>query len=167
MGHRVNISQSQHAPRWPLYLVLALLVVTLLAFGALFVVDFVNYQDTVHGNVPAEALNEWSYRDRVEALLARADPAKGDALVVQFECAACHRAGAANGIAPAFTGIAERAAERRPPLSAAAYLYESITRPQAYIVEGFVGAMPQDYAARLTDQQLGDIIAYLLTAEAH
>lgn len=145
----------------------ALLVITLLAFGTLFVVDSVNYQDTVHGDIPAEVLNERSYMDRVEALLTRADSANGDALLAQFDCVACHRAGAANGIAPAFSGIAARAAERRPPLSAAAYLYESITRPQAHIVEGFVGAMPQDYAARLTDQQLGDIIAYLLTAEAH
>ncbi len=145
----------------------ALLIITLLAFGALFVADSVNYQQTVHGDIPAEALTEQSYMDRVDVLLARADPTRGDELLARFDCVACHRAGAVNGVAPAFSGIAARAAERRPPLSAAAYLYESITRPQAHIVEGFVGAMPQDYAARLTDQQLGDIIAYLLTADAH
>lgn len=163
----MNENQPRQAARWPLYLVGGLLIVTLLAFGALFVVDSVNYQDTIHGDVPPETLTDTSYLDRVEPLLAQADPANGDTLVVQFDCAACHRAGAENGVAPAFSGIAERAAERRPPLAAAAYLYESITRPQAHVVEGFVGAMPQDYATRLTDQQLGDIIAYLLTPEAH
>ena len=163
----MSVLQPQHTPHWPLYLVAALLIITLLAFGALFVADSVNYQETVHGDIPAEALTEQSYMDRVDVLLARADPTRGDELLARFDCVACHRAGAVNGVAPAFSGIAARAAERRPPLSAAAYLYESITRPQAHIVEGFVGAMPQDYAARLTDQQLGDIIAYLLTADAH
>jgi mono/diheme cytochrome c family protein len=64
-------------------------------------------------------------------------------------------------------GIAERAAARRPPLAAAAYIYESITHPTAYIVEGFSGAMPQNYPERLSERELGDIIAYLLTPDAH
>jgi cytochrome c len=145
----------------------SLLVLTLAAFAALFVIDSVNYQDTVQGDVPAETLTETTYLDQVAPLLAQADPANGDALLTQFDCAACHRAGAENSIAPSFTGIAARAGEQRPPLTAEAYLYESITHPQAHVVEGFVGAMPQDFALRLSDQQLGDIIAYLLTPDAH
>jgi hypothetical protein len=63
-------------------------------------------------------------------------------------------------------GIAARAATRRPPLSAAEYVYESITTPTAYVVEGFQPAMPPNYPERLTDQELGDIIAYLLSGDA-
>ena len=158
---------SRAASRWPLYIVGGLLALTVVVFGALFVFDSLTYEDTIHGDVSADTLTESSYLDRVEPLLTNADPANGDALVAQFDCAACHRAGAVNGIAPAFAGIAERAAERRPPLKPEAYIYESITRPHAYVVEGFVGAMPQDYATRLSDEQLGDIIAYLLTPDAH
>lgn len=157
----------RRAARWPLYVAGSLLALTLLAFAALFVVDSVNYQETVQGDVPAETLTATTYLSLVEPLLAQADPANGGALLAQFDCAACHRAGAANGIAPAFTGIAARAAGRRPPLAAPAYLYESIAHPQAYVVEGYVGAMPQDFAVRLSERQLGDIIAYLLTPDAH
>ncbi len=80
---------------------------------------------------------------------------------------ACHRLGVASKIAPTFEGIAERAASRRAPLTAAAYIYESITHPTAYVVEGFQPAMPQNFSERLTDRELGDIIAYLLTTSAH
>ncbi len=157
---------TRQAARWPLYVAGSLLALTLAAFAALFVIDSVNYEETIHGDLPAGTLTAATYLDKVEPLLAQADPTNGDALLTQFACVACHRAGAANGIAPAFAGIAARAAERRPPLTAAAYLYESITHPQAYVVEGFAGAMPQDFALRLSDQQLGDIIAYLLTPDA-
>ncbi len=108
-----------------------------------------------------------SYLNQVNALLQDADPAQGSVLVEQYGCIACHRIGAANKIAPAFVGIADRAATRRPPLTAAAYIYESITNPTAFEVEGFNPAMPQNFRERLSDRELGDIIAYLLTADAH
>jgi hypothetical protein len=78
--------------RWPLYVAGSLLVLTLAAFAALFVIDSVNYQDTVQGDVPAETLTETTYLDQVAPLLAQADPANGDALLTQFDCAgACRR----------------------------------------------------------------------------
>ncbi|MBC8099359.1 MAG: hypothetical protein H7Y11_07945, partial [Armatimonadetes bacterium] len=56
----------------------------------------------------------------------------------------------------------QRTATRRPPLTAEAYLYESILYPTAYEVEGYTGQMPRTYG-ELSDRDLGDIIAYLLT----
>jgi cytochrome c551/c552 len=108
-----------------------------------------------------------TYMDRVSSLLEGADATRGAALVEQFGCTACHREGAVNKIAPPFEGIAARAATRRPPLTAEAYIYESIINPVAYVVEGYNPAMPQNFAQQLSDLQLGDIITYLLTPNAH
>jgi hypothetical protein len=44
------------------------------------------------------------------------------------------------------------------------YLYTSITNPNAYIVEGYQpNVMIQTYGQTLSDQDLADILAYLLT----
>lgn len=144
-------------PRWPVYLTSALLA----AFVFLFIFEFITATD--NPVFTPQVLDESAYEDEVIALLAEAEPQNGEALVVEYDCVACHREGAKNGIAPPFAGIAARAASRRPPLSAASYIYESILYPTAYVVEGFSGAMPQNYPSRLTERQLGDIIAYLLS----
>ena len=50
------------------------------------------------------------------------------------------------------------------------YLIESITRPGDYVVDGYgSGLMPDNFGTRMTnpmtDQQLADIVSYLLTQE--
>ena len=100
-------------------------------------------------------------------LLQDADPANGASLIEQYECVACHRLAVANNSAPPFVDVAERAATRRPPLTAAAYIYESIVHPAAFVVAGYNTVMPQNFRDRLSDRELGDIIAYLLTPDAH
>ncbi len=150
------------AARWPVYLALALLVI----FAVIFVLVFVNASgDTPEGTPVAELTSE-SYMDIVEPLLANADPERGEVLLTQYDCAACHRMGVANNLAPSFVGIAERAAVQRPPLTAAAYLYEAIIYPDVHVAGSYTGIMPQYYGTRLSEQELGDIIAYLLTPDA-
>jgi cytochrome c551/c552 len=144
----------------PVLVVLSLL----LAFSLFFLLEFFSFTPT---ETAVEPISEGSYQERVSSLLANADPLGGEALLATYGCVACHRAGAENGIAPSFVGIAERAGERRPPLPAAAYLYESIVNPSAYLVEGYANAMPQNFAARMSDADLGDVIAYLLTPDPH
>lgn len=158
-------SNRAKSARWPVYLVIALFV----AVTALFLIEFVvSTEDEIAVvSQPTTELSAETYANRVAALLADASPERGAQLVEQHLCTACHREGAVSNIAPAFVGVGERAATRRPPLSAPAYIYESITNPLAYIVEGFSPVMPQDFPARLSDQELGDIIAYLLTPDAH
>jgi cytochrome c551/c552 len=137
-------------------------------FTIVFLIEFATStqaemaQPTAAPQVSAEL-----YLDQVNPLLKEADPAQGAKLVEQYQCVNCHRLGAVNKIAPAFVGIAERAAQRRPALTAAAYIYESITQPIAFVVAGFNPAMPQDYPQRLSAGELGAIIAYLLTPDAH
>jgi hypothetical protein len=60
-------------------------------------------------------------------------------------------------------GYAAVAATRVEGLSAEAYTRESIMRPAAFLVSGFPNVMYNQYAQRLTPQQMADLIAYLLT----
>lgn len=145
------------SPRWPVFIALALLIAITIAFVILFVVASEDTGQTA-ATPPAADL----YAERAADLLAQGDPQRGAELVVQYSCVACHVAGANLGIAPPFAGLADRAATRRPPLSAASYVYESITNPTAFVVEGYTGAMPENFAERLSDRDLGDIMAYLL-----
>lgn len=117
------------------------------------------------GSAPVEStLTADTYTQQVAALLDTGDVAAGEALITRYGCVSCHAgAGAANKLAPDFDGIGTRAETRRPPLSAAAYLYESVVHPTAFEVEGFSGNMPVIYDSLIPDEDLGSIIAYLLT----
>lgn len=98
------------------------------------------------------------------------DPARGEMLFNgqvngQYPCYACH--GLYEGqisTCPNIVGVAARAAERIPGYSAEQYLRESIVSPDAYVVADFPsGIMPQDFAEKMTAQDLADLIAFLMT----
>lgn len=70
-------------------------------------------------------------------------------------------------VGPSHYGLADRAGDYIEGQSAEAYLRESIVEPDAHIVEGFTaGVMYQNYADDLTEQQVDDLVAYLMTLEA-
>ena len=114
------------------------------------------------GAIPREDLTEDSYMDIVIPLLESADPERGAELVETHGCNACHAGEAADIVAPSHEGLADRAGERVPPLTAAAYIYEAIIYPAAHIADDYPASMPPNYAALIPDNELGDIIAYLL-----
>ncbi|HEX9796791.1 MAG TPA: c-type cytochrome [Anaerolineales bacterium] len=74
-------------------------------------------------------------------------------------------------VGPPHYGIAERAEARvraqdyrGQANSAAEYLEESIRQPNAYVVEGYQpGVMYGQYEEVLTDKQIDDLVAFLLT----
>lgn len=82
-------------------------------------------------------------------------------------CATCHNYDEAAGEAdkaPYTAGTATRAETRVPGMSAEEYLRESITTPNAYVVENYKeGDMYQEWAKDLNEQQMADLIAYLLS----
>lgn len=113
--------------------------------------------------------------DNVEGILQRwqaeeviGSAVSGELLYDQeFGCTDCHRDGAS---APDTIGTAARIRDERLTLTQFAdytleqYLVESITRPGDYVVDGYSsGLMPVNFGARMTDQQLADIVAFLLT----
>lgn len=134
-------------------------VLLILLIGGVFLIEVFSFSEAA----TAETETTEDLEARAAALFARGDAARGEALTETYQCAACHVIGAENNIAPPFAGLADRAGERMPSLSAAAYVYESIINPSAYIVEGFQNAMVQNFKDRVTEQDLADLMAYLLT----
>lgn len=82
-------------------------------------------------------------------------------------CSTCHSIEPGQVIVgPSLAGIASLAGDRAPGLSAEEYLRTSILDPNAYVVAGFpAGVMYQEYGNVLTEAEINDLIAYLLTLE--
>lgn len=107
------------------------------------------------------------------------DPQAGEELYNQTSigsapgCITCHNVDQTDDplqpspVGPSHYGLAGRADDYTEGQSAEEYLRESIREPDAHIVEGFTaGVMYQNYADDLTDEQIDNLVAYLLTLEA-
>ena len=99
------------------------------------------------------------------------DAAAGEALFkeviigAQPGCITCHSLNADEVIVgPSLAGVGTRAETRVEGTSAEEYLRNSILHPDDYVVEGFQpGVMVQVWADELTDEQVDNLVAYLLT----
>jgi cytochrome c551/c552 len=116
--------------------------------------------DDVVIDISAERIAE--YEGVAEFLLSGASAERGESLVEEYGCNVCHGGQAADVVAPSYELTAELAVERRPPLSAAAYIYEAIIYPGRYVVDGWPNSMPQNYEEIIDSTDLGDMMAYLL-----
>jgi mono/diheme cytochrome c family protein len=91
----------------------------------------------------------------------------GEQIFTAAGCAGCHTfapAGSNATIGPSLDELASAAGNREPGKSPEEYIRESLTSPEAFLVEGFGNAMPS-YEGRLTDEQLQAIVDYLLQQE--
>ena len=150
-------ASTRPGPRPAVTLAIALLILVAIVFAVAFAAT------SLYESAPSPVVDAGSYATEVAAALAGASASEGAALVEAFQCSACHILGDGR-VAPRFPGLADRAAARRPPLSAAQYLYESIVLPGVYLVAGYADAMPANFADRLSQAQIGHIIAYLLSS---
>jgi hypothetical protein len=99
------------------------------------------------------------------------DPSAGKDLLIQSSigtqagCTTCHSLEpGVIGLGPSLANTGAEAASRVAGMSAAEYLRESVLTPEAYIVAGFGGGvMPSTYGDELTEQQVTDLVAFLLT----
>lgn len=67
-------------------------------------------------------------------------------------------------VGPSHAGIASRADSIVQGLSAEEYLRQSIISPDAHVKEGFFpGIMYQKYEEDLTEQEIQDLVAYMMT----
>jgi L-cysteine S-thiosulfotransferase len=66
-------------------------------------------------------------------------------------------------IGPNLDGIGERAGTHVDGLTEEAYLRQSILEPERYLVSGYRDIMYPGYSVHLTEQNIQDLIAYLLT----
>jgi mono/diheme cytochrome c family protein len=111
--------------------------------------------EAVQAGAPAGFLTE----------LKSADPARGRQLVLANACIGCHSLNPSQRMAgPTWHALAETAASRVAGQSAAHYLYTSIVQPNAFVVAGYLpGIMVQNYGQQLSEGDIADIVAYLLT----
>ncbi len=98
------------------------------------------------------------------------DPIAGERLFREVSganpgCRICHSLQpGADGVGPSLAGVATRAATRVPGMTAEAYLRQSLLAPDAYVVPGYpAGQMLPDLDKRLTQEQIEDLVAFLLT----
>ncbi|MCY4538795.1 MAG: hypothetical protein OXE52_11285 [Chloroflexi bacterium] len=137
---------------------LAVVALVLIAFVLLIAYILVDSSSSA----ASATLSEDSYAAELAVAMNGADADIGAGLINEYECFTCHVLGDGS-LSPLFDGIGVFAAERRPPLSAEQYLYEAIVFPGVFIVEGYSDSMPNNYDERLSEQEVGHMIAYMLT----
>lgn len=105
--------------------------------------------------VPAEA----GHGDKMAG-----SPERGQAVFQSAGCPACHTiAGLSTGtIGPELTRVGAVGAQRKPGVTADAYIRESIQNPNAFVVPGFAPQMPPGLAS---GENLEHLVAFLLTKQ--
>ncbi len=102
----------------------------------------------------------------VEPLVADTPEALGRQAFAAAGCVACHTiTGVSTGtLGPVLDGLATRAGDTVAGLTAEEYIRQSILEPSAFVVEGFNdGVMPATFGTLLTEEQIENLIAFLLT----
>ena len=119
----------------------------------------------------AEMTDEQIYAglpDAVMTDIANADPSHSQQLALTYGCSGCHSLDpAVQQPGPSWAGFGDRAVLRAMAANdpgPAAYIYQSITEPNAFVVPDYAsGIMPQTFAEQLSDQDIADLIVYLLS----
>lgn len=103
---------------------------------------------------------------------ASIEPRQGRTLF-QERCSGCHSLtpDAAGGLGPNLAKIGAIAATRRPDMSAASYLLESLFAPNAYSISDGYGEMPEGLVSDVPPSSVRALLAFLLsmggTVDAH
>ena len=97
-----------------------------------------------------------------------ADLAAGEALFKSgggsgIPCITCHTLDGSALVGPSLEGIGQRAGEQIPDVTAEEYIRQSIVDPSAYLVSGYSDAMNKTYGATLSEEDIDNLIAFLMT----
>ncbi|OGO27529.1 MAG: cytochrome c oxidase subunit II [Chloroflexi bacterium RBG_16_54_18] len=92
---------------------------------------------------------------------------RGRTLVQRYGCVACHSQDGTRIVGPSWKGIygnTETLTDGTTVTVDEAYLHESIIQPFVKIVAGYpANVMPLNYEEQLSDQQIADIIAFIMS----
>jgi cytochrome c oxidase subunit II len=78
-------------------------------------------------------------------------------------CSTCHTIDGSVLVGPTLQDYSEQAQEHAGDATIEAYTHASIVQPGDYLVSGFSNVMFSQYGRFLSEQQIADLIAYLLT----
>jgi cytochrome c553 len=103
--------------------------------------------------------------------LPSGDAARGADLFTQSvngaaACSGCHTLTASDGVGPSLQNFAAVAGARVSGQTAEEYAFYSILQPSKSLRPGFSNIMPTDYEAKLSKQDIADLITYLMTLGA-
>lgn len=146
---------------WVLVISVIIVLVSVVGtFTTLSAIPDLKLTQTPHAaNVPAYAA---SVEEQVAQAATHITDQQGQRLFNSYGCVSCHNQ-PGNVIAPSLVGVGQRAATRRAGYPAAVYIYESITAPNAYVVESYpAGVMPQNFKILIPDSDLYSLIAWLM-----
>jgi cytochrome c551/c552 len=98
----------------------------------------------------------------IVAALPAGDSSKGQALYSAKGCVGCHSLEKDKRlVGPSFYGLWTHAATRKAGLAPKEYVYESIVKPNEYIVDSYQsGLMPQNYATQFTPEEMANLLAW-------
>jgi mono/diheme cytochrome c family protein len=123
-----------------------------------------NWEATALGEVVLEGLPT-----SVPSPEEQADPvARGRRVFLDRGCGGCHAIDglAAGTVGPELNDIATVAETRIPGTTPEDYIHQSIVDPNAHVVEGFPeNVMPQNFEELLSQEQMEDLVAFLLSLE--
>jgi cytochrome c oxidase subunit 2 len=120
--------------------------------------------------VTQDVYDQWIAEQTAAYEIIQADPApnatRGENLYNQMGCKTCHSLNGSEGIGPTWLGVYNsqvELADGTTVLANEAYLTESIKDPNAKIVHSFnANAMP-NFGLILTDKQIADLVAFIMT----
>lgn len=97
------------------------------------------------------------------AALPPGNPVNGPKIFSAKACIGCHSLEkGVRLVGPSYYGLFARAGSRVAGQGAKEYIYQSVTQPNAFVVDTFQpGLMPQNFAQQLTPQQMADILAWM------
>ncbi len=137
-------------------------LIVLVMLGAISVVFLIvlltSSNETDPGMTPED------FNTRGAELVALGNAENGAALIVSKTCSACHRE-ESGSVGPSFIGIVDYAGTLRSGYTAEGYILESILDPGAYLYDNYTDSMPA-LGTQLSDQELADVMAYLMTQHA-
>ena len=113
--------------------------------------------------VDKAAFTSWVTDQQAKAAALNTPEAKGEALVGDNGCAACHSINGSAGVGPTWFGLAGSKVDLEGGASVTAddaYLTESIKDPKAKVVKGFAPVMP---VFPFTDEEIANLVAYIKT----
>ncbi|MEX2161398.1 MAG: cytochrome c oxidase subunit II [Anaerolineales bacterium] len=117
--------------------------------------------------VPQVEFDAWLLEQSGECNLG--EPECGQRWAQTYGCLACHSLTGETVVGPTWLGLFGSQVELTDGSSVTAdeaYLHSSIVDPNAQIVAGFqAGVMPQDFATKLTEDQIRQIIAFIMSLQ--
>jgi cytochrome c oxidase subunit 2 len=118
--------------------------------------------------VPGSEFNAWLVEQAAGCTLTDAEC--GQRWAQTYGCVACHSINGDEGVGPTWLGVfghEVQLADGSTVVADQEYILTSIIDPNAHIVAGFQpGIMPQDFDERLSEAQIQQIIAFIMSLES-